>query len=104
MGAQIIKQPDGKLAVFSTGVDGWIFWDATPEELIEHYRDEAARQAEQRITDIVKAVENNEARRIYAQFTMTFDEANAKHLENEGAELIDVGEFDMDGNKFPPRG
>jgi hypothetical protein len=30
---QIIRQPDGLLAVFSPGVDDWVIADATPEEL-----------------------------------------------------------------------
>lgn len=103
MGQQVIKQPNGKLAVFSTGTDTWVFWDATADELIEHYKEEAARTAEQRLIDITKAVENNEANRIYHQFTMSFEEANRLHLENDGEELIDTGEFDFEGLKLPPR-
>jgi hypothetical protein len=42
---QIIKQPDGLLAVFSSFSDSWRAWDATPEELIEFYAREAADEA-----------------------------------------------------------
>jgi hypothetical protein len=48
MGQQIIRQPDGKLAVFSSVVDAFVVVDATPEEIIEWRAQEAAEQARER--------------------------------------------------------
>jgi len=45
MGHQIIKQPDGKLAVYSSGVDAWVVVDASPEELLDYYAKRAADDA-----------------------------------------------------------
>lgn len=42
---QIIKQPDGKLAIFSHGVDSWIRGDMTAEDVGEYYASRAADNA-----------------------------------------------------------
>ncbi len=80
MGHQIIKQPDGLLAVFSTVTDSWILYDATPGELVEYYAERAARDARRSAQETVGSVLADDARSKYYQFTMTFDEANREHL------------------------
>lgn len=85
MGHQIIKQPDGQLAVWSSNVDDWIVYDATADELVELYVSEAADRARQTIRETVTAVEADEPERVYYQFVMTFDEAQAMRAEVHGA-------------------
>ncbi len=85
MGHQIIKQPDGKLCVFSSFNDNIILADATAEELSDWYAERAARDARRetkRLTDMVLAGE----KRPYFQFTMTYAEAVEKHREMGGDE------------------
>lgn len=38
MGQHIVKQPDGKYAIFSSNVDRFIAYDATADEIREHFR------------------------------------------------------------------
>lgn len=74
MGEQIIKQPDGKLAVFDSMVDDFTMWDATPQELIEWRAERAAEEARKLARLYIDRVLSGEPRP-YAQFTMTWDEA-----------------------------
>lgn len=48
MGRRITKQPNGRLAVYSSITDSFIVWDATPEELIEWLAIEASQEARSR--------------------------------------------------------
>jgi len=48
MAHRLIIQPDGLYAVFSTYDDNLLFWDATREEFIAHYAEEAAEKATER--------------------------------------------------------
>lgn len=86
MADQIIKQPDGLLAVFSNFSDSWRAWDATPEELIQFYVDEAVAETRERIMRLLALIEEN-PRRAYYQFTMTFAEANEKSVAHDGPDL-----------------
>lgn len=88
MRAQVIEQPNGLLCVFDPNVEGWVLWDMTPEELTEFYKDEAARKAEQVVTDIIRAVTRDDPRTIYGSQTLSFEEANARHLANDGNEIF----------------
>ncbi len=56
MGQQIIKQPDGKLAVFSSVTDSFIRRHATSEELVEWRAAEAADAARERTRAELKKV------------------------------------------------
>ncbi len=44
MGRQIIKQPNDKYAVWSSVIDDFIIINATPDELIEGFIEEAKEQ------------------------------------------------------------
>lgn len=85
MGQQIIRQPDGRLAVFSSVVDGFVILDATPEELIEWRAEEAAKQARENTRAEIDRVLSGEPRPYY-QFTLTWEEA----------ERLDKGNFPDD--------
>lgn len=73
MGSQIIKQPDGKYAVWSSNVDHFILVNALPAEIIENY----LKDERDRITDIVtqKIATIDAGGKPYYQFTKTWDEA-----------------------------
>lgn len=48
MGRQVIRQPDGRLATWSTVIDGFTLVDADPEEIAEYYAREAYEEERQR--------------------------------------------------------
>jgi hypothetical protein len=81
MGHQIIKEP-GKdtYAVFSSFTDQWILWNASRDELLDYYADRAAKEA-RRTTARVLDLVDEDPRKAYYQFAMTFEEANAKSAE-----------------------
>lgn len=47
MGRRLIKQPNGRFAIFSTITDDFIGFNATPEEIVEFIVDEASKEARQ---------------------------------------------------------
>lgn len=85
MGRQIVKQPDGLLAVWSTVVDDWVMFDCTPDGLVEAYAEEAAENTRVRVRRFIEAVEAGEPRRVYYQFARSFDELQAERLERHGS-------------------
>lgn len=85
MGHQIIRQPDGKLAVYSSGTDTWIISDATPGDLEDYYAERAAEDARRSTRKTLEHVLAGDPRKVYCQFTMTFDEANEASRESGGA-------------------
>jgi len=87
MGYQVIRQPDGKLAVFSSYVDCWAVYDGSPEEIADWFAEKAADDARQHAERIIGHVVAGEPRKAYYQFTMTFEEANAKSGEHGGEVL-----------------
>lgn len=84
MGQQIIKQPDGKLAVFSSITDTFIVVDATPEEIIEWRAEEAAERAREQTRRELDKVLSGDSRGAYFQFAMTWEEAVEEDRENGG--------------------
>lgn len=77
MGHQIVKQPDGRLAIFSDGVNDWLRWDMTPHEVVEYYAERAAQSARESASRTVHYVMTDNPRKAYYQFTRTFAELNA---------------------------
>lgn len=78
MGHQIVKQPDGKLAIFSDGVDYgcWLRWDMTPDEVVEWFAERAAesqRSSARRQVDLVLA----DSSYAYGRYGETFAYLNA---------------------------
>ncbi len=71
---QIIKQPDGKFAVWSTVVDDFTILGATVDELAEYYGRKAYAAATGSVRDVIRELDNNE--KPYYQFIMTWEEAN----------------------------
>lgn len=87
MAQQIIKQPDGRLAVFSTVTDTFIVVDATPEEIIEWRAEAEANAVRARTRRELDHVLAGDSRAAYFQFAMTWEEAARKNLEH-GGELV----------------
>jgi hypothetical protein len=84
MGNQIIKQPDGHYAIFSTGTDTIIVYDATEEEIVEWCAEQAAERARESARRTIADVASGEPRRAYAQFAMTWQQALTKDREHGG--------------------
>jgi hypothetical protein len=84
MGHQIIKTPDGTLAVFSSVVDDWIITNATPEDLLDYYANKAAEEARAATQRILVDVLRDNPRGVYYQFAMTFEEAQQRRTEVHG--------------------
>ena len=72
MGYQIIQQPNGKYAVWSTVVDDFVMVDATPEDIIQAWVDEQRDRTADTVHQVVKQLHDGE--KPYYQFTQTFDE------------------------------
>lgn len=85
MGHQIIRQPDGKLAVFSSGTGTWVISDASPGELEDYYAQRAADLARLGTKETLAHVLAGEAGKVYSDFAMTFAEANETSREHGGA-------------------
>ena len=89
MGRQIIKQPNGKYCIFSTVVDNVIYYDCTPEKIIEHWTKEAALEIEGKVNNIISGLNNGE--NPYHQFTMSYDDMIQTIKQNHGVdEAADV--------------
>lgn len=95
MGQQIIRQPDGRLAVFSSITDSFIVVDATLEEIVEWRAEEAAEQARERTRAELARVLAEGNRRPYQQFTLSWEEAAKMDRENGG----ELGERPVGGEE-----
>lgn len=85
MGHQIIRQPDGLYAVFSTETDQWARHDMTRDDLIGLAADDAAREARKTAVRLLDQVDENRA---YPRpWALTFAQANAKSVESGGEDL-----------------
>lgn len=84
MTEQIIRQPDGRLAVFSSVVDAFVVVDATPEELIDYRAEVAALKARERTRAEIDRVLSGQPRP-YHQFTLTWEEASRLDREHAPA-------------------
>jgi hypothetical protein len=92
MGSQIIKQPDGKYAIFSSSSGQIEMWNATAEEIIEDFAEAAARSARRSAQDQIAKIDAGE--KTHYQFTMTWEEAMESDREHGGDAWSVVGEKD----------
>lgn len=90
MAEQIIPQPNGRFAVFSSITDTFLVWDATPEEIIEWRAEWAADRARQSTREELERVqaERSLLNRPYAQFTLTWGEALDLHKKHGGEAIL----------------
>jgi hypothetical protein len=96
---QIIKQPNGKYAIWSKIVTDITWFDLTREELIEAFVEEARvdieRQLEQKLALI------DQGKPAYFQYTLTWEEALKERDELHGKESR---EFDDRGTPLEKTG
>lgn len=75
MGEQLIKAPDGTMAVWSSVVDDIVVYGIESVEEFAAWRAERARAREyQRSLDEGRLVADGRAEEVYYQFTMDWDE------------------------------
>lgn len=84
MGQQIIRQPDGRYAIFSSNTDTIIVYDATAPEIIDWFAEQAAQHARVVGRGQLGHVEGGRPEEAYYQFAMTWDEALENDRENGG--------------------
>lgn len=84
MGQQIITQPDGRLAVFSSITDTFIVVDATPDELVEWRAEEAAEQARERTRREVDKVLAGDSELAYRGRALSWEDAARMDREHGG--------------------
>ena len=82
MGRQLIRQPDGLYAVFSSGTDQWVAWDLTRDQYIDRRAAEAEREAR---ADAARLLDDVDAGLVDAGYT--FEEANAESVKHGGEDL-----------------
>jgi len=87
MGRQIIKQPNGFYAMWSSSIDNFIYIDCTPEELVTYLVEEANTKIEHDTLRTVELMEEGKPQ--YFQFTLKWDEALERIAEIHGAAGID---------------
>lgn len=86
MGSRIVPQPDGRFAVFSTIVDDFIFINATDEELVEHFANEAAERARTDARESIAAIRRGETGGLHRGLsTMPFDSAVREVKDRHGS-------------------
>lgn len=76
MSYQIIQQPDGKYAVWSSIVDDFVLGKAVPKDIIEFYLTKERSSIERRVNSVIQ--ELKDGGKPYFQFTKTWSEAQAK--------------------------
>jgi len=72
MGWQIIKQPNGKYCIFSSVVDNVIYYDGTPQQILETIIEAETTPIRKRVNDIISKLDSGE--KPYNQFTKSFEE------------------------------
>lgn len=72
MAHQIVKQPDGRYAVWSTIVDDFVIENATPKEIADTWAKEEADRVRNRVDEIVAQLD--QGGKPYHQFTKTYGE------------------------------
>jgi hypothetical protein len=60
MAQHIVRQPNGRYAIFSSIVDDFISYDATAEECYAHFRQEAIINADRRTTRSLEIANTSE--------------------------------------------
>ena len=84
MGHQIVKQPNGLYALWSSIVDTFILLDATPEDIIQDWNVRDEKQNRAAADRIIAQLERGEAP--YYQFTKSWD-ACIRWITQQGEHL-----------------
>jgi hypothetical protein len=84
MGTQIIQQPDGLFAVFSSDSDTIIVSDASSEEILAYFVDLAIQDTTRRVSRLLDHIRSGHPDQAYHQFALTWDEALAMDRKHGG--------------------
>ena len=87
MSWQIIKQPDGKLGVYSSDVSNWIAKDMTSGEVEELFAEDMGADIARRLRRVrqnIQYVTDDTPEKAYYQFAMTYEEACQRPDDEEG--------------------
>jgi len=94
MARQIIKQPNGLYAVFSSIIDNFVSVNMTPETLLEKDVEDYRQSRRLEIEEVIESLEKGEK---YHPFTKSWDEAIRQLREINGDERADF--FDDFGRR-----
>lgn len=83
MSYQIVKQPDGKLAVWSTIVDSFVMIDAEQTDIVDFLLEGRVSYTTQKVADIVASLDRGG--KPYGQFTDSWEAMQATHARVHGA-------------------
>lgn len=78
MGRSIVKQPDGKYAVWSTVVDNFVCQDMTRDELKDFFAEEAVEQARQEVDRQLSRIAEGKTTYTYEQCLNLIREIHGK--------------------------
>jgi hypothetical protein len=91
MGYQIIKQPSGLLALFSSYNDSWVAWDLTSQDVRDWFAEKAAEGRPvnmEQVDRYIGLVLADQAEKAYSRtWVLTFAEAQA-HSWHHGGEVL----------------
>jgi hypothetical protein len=82
MSYQIVKQPDGQLAVWSTIVDSFVMIDATQPDVVDFLLNGQVGHTTRRVAEIVASLERGG--KPYGQFTESWEDLQRTHIEVHG--------------------
>jgi hypothetical protein len=82
VGRQIIQQPNGQFAIFSTFNDQIILWDATQNGVVDFFVTEAAEDARASTLRLIELVTSGVQAR--HPFALTWEEALASDRDHDG--------------------
>ena len=95
MGRQIIKQPNGLYAQWSSIVDDFVMIDATPQDIIDDWVNHEKEQIEKHVYETIEKLEKGD--KPYYQFTKTFEQAIEEIRERHGNDSESLRMLEIDG-------
>jgi len=94
MGKQIVQQPNGKFALWSSVVDDFTVVDyENAEEIIDDFVEESRRELTAKINGIIAALDRGE--KPYYQFTKSFDDCIELIREIHGDDAESLKHFGL---------
>lgn len=82
MSNQIIKQPNGLYAIFSSVVDGFTYWNMTRQDIIDLWVEEQRQHLTESVNKFCDALDAS--KNVYHQFQWSWDEALSEHERRHG--------------------
>lgn len=84
MGYQIIRQPDGRYALFCNITDTIARWNATEDDVVAWFVDEAAEKARHWTRFLLGHIAAGQPERAYHQYALSWDDVLTLDRENGG--------------------